>query len=269
VDFSFFNYPHLSYGAVPYHNSSHGADVAQTMHWFLKHGDIYGAMSPEERVASLIGALAHDLGHPGLTNNFLIATGDDTAMVYNDISVLENFHCAQLFRLLAKPGCNLLQYLPGDARKATRAIAIDLVLATDLKQHFEIISGFKARLVRGIDTASSDDRLLVLKMALKAADISNGAKGHAVQLRWTERVIDEFYGQGDREKQLRMPVSPFMDRARPAVAACEKGFFSFLVGPLFHAWAEYLPCVKETCIPLLEENFEDWKRKAELEKEKG
>ena len=45
-----------------------------------------------EMLASLVGAVSHDVGHTGMNNNFEIAIGSDIAITYNDVSVLENFH---------------------------------------------------------------------------------------------------------------------------------------------------------------------------------
>ena len=47
-----------------------------------------------EIFAALFAALIHDVGHPARTNQFLINTGHDLALLYNDNSVLENHHLA-------------------------------------------------------------------------------------------------------------------------------------------------------------------------------
>ena len=52
----------------------------------------------------LIAAVMHDYAHPGLTNAFLSATSDDKAILYNDASVLENYHCASAWRIMLKVG---------------------------------------------------------------------------------------------------------------------------------------------------------------------
>ncbi len=56
-----------------------------------------------ERFAVLISAVAHDVGHPGVNNGFLINIKDELALRYNDISVLENHHSATLFKVLELP----------------------------------------------------------------------------------------------------------------------------------------------------------------------
>ena len=57
-----------------------------------------------------------------------------------------------------------------------------------------------------------EERLTVLKMAIKCADIGNVTKGKDYCLAWTSRVVKEFFAQGDLEAELKLPVTPFMDR---------------------------------------------------------
>lgn len=51
-------------------------------------------------MAALVAAAVHDVDHPGVTNLFLIAIRQELAIMYNDISVLENHHVATAFRAL-------------------------------------------------------------------------------------------------------------------------------------------------------------------------
>ena len=94
------------------------------------------------------------------------------------------------------------------------------------------------------------DVLLLLGQALHAADISNPTKPRALMMRWTERVMKEFWQQGDKEKSLRLPISAFMDRAQPQVPQCQIGFVNVLVKPLFVEWHKLLG---ETALPAITE----------------
>lgn len=62
----------------------------------------------------------HDYGHPGLTNDFLIATSDPLAVRYNDRSPLENHHAAASFSAMRRQGMDLLASFPPDQRAAFR-----------------------------------------------------------------------------------------------------------------------------------------------------
>ena len=47
----------------------------------------------------VVSAMAHDIGHTGLNNPFLVEIHHELAMRYNDVSPLENMHVATLFEM--------------------------------------------------------------------------------------------------------------------------------------------------------------------------
>ncbi len=69
----------------PYHTDLHAADVLQTCHIYLKYGEIKQRLRLEDtdHSALLISCIIHDYKHPGVTNAFLINTGDPIAIQYN------------------------------------------------------------------------------------------------------------------------------------------------------------------------------------------
>jgi hypothetical protein len=59
----------------PYHNFEHAFDVCQTVYYILKKvfPSPTETLSKMEILVLLLGCLAHDLNHPGLTNGFQVA----------------------------------------------------------------------------------------------------------------------------------------------------------------------------------------------------
>jgi hypothetical protein len=43
------------------------------------------------------------------------------------------------------------------------------------------------------------------------------------------RRFQEFFRQGDKEKELGLPISPLFDRAKQGVSKSQIGFFDFVV----------------------------------------
>ena len=56
------------YGANPYHNSMHAADVLMSTHLFLTKYGLVTRLTHLELLAALLGAIVHDFNHPGTTN---------------------------------------------------------------------------------------------------------------------------------------------------------------------------------------------------------
>ena len=84
----------------PYHNFRHAFDVTQTVYLLLTNAQAASHLSYLEIFAALVAGIVHDLAHPGLNNNYQIATQTALALRYNDRSVLENHHCFMCFQLL-------------------------------------------------------------------------------------------------------------------------------------------------------------------------
>lgn len=87
--------------------------------------------------------IMHDFGHGGLNNDYLVKSADVLALRYNDRSPLENHHLAGAFQVLRHPECYFLGKLSATKINRFRQLCIDMVLATDMKQHFNILSQFQ------------------------------------------------------------------------------------------------------------------------------
>eukprot|EP01112_Ceratiomyxa_fruticulosa_P008300 TRINITY_DN214_c0_g1_i1.p1 TRINITY_DN214_c0_g1~~TRINITY_DN214_c0_g1_i1.p1 ORF type:complete len:745 (+),score=137.62 TRINITY_DN214_c0_g1_i1:217-2451(+) len=245
----------------PYHNSIHASDVLQTLAYFIFKGGLAQYLTELDILAALIAAIIHDYEHPGLNNAYHINTQSELAVRYNDRSILENYHCAQAYELLARDENNIFSGLTDAQKKEVRESVISMVLATDMAQHFDILGKFKSKMAgNGFDPKDRKDRLLLLQLAVKCADISNPTKAPYLCNRWASCVMEEFYRQGDEERRQGMPISSFMDRTKPAEAKCQVGFIDFIVGPLYEVWVNFLPDMG-LCLQNLEANRTSWKKK--------
>jgi hypothetical protein len=96
-----------------------------------------------EIMSYTIAGACHDVGHPGVSNIFLIEKKDEMAIRYNDIMVLENFHVATTFEILKTPKYNIFSDLSAAQYKRVRKIMIGAILATDMSLHFAKIGVLK------------------------------------------------------------------------------------------------------------------------------
>ncbi|KAJ8315215.1 hypothetical protein KUTeg_007365 [Tegillarca granosa] len=204
------------------------------------YGIMGGNLSALELMALYTAAAMHDYDHPGRTNAFLVATNAAQAVLYNDRAVLENYHAAAAWQLfLSHSKYNFLSGLDQSEFKRFRFLVIENILATDLKRHFEILAEFNAKVndddAPGVDWTVETDRLLVMEMVIKIADINGPAKTGTLHRQWTDRISEEFYEQGDEEQRLGMPISPYMDRKNKQLAKLQETFINHLVAPLCNA----------------------------------
>lgn len=216
-----------------YHNVEHAADIVQTVNWFLLNPKLSKAMSAKDKLTMIISAAIHDIGHLGVNNDFLVATGHEHAITYNDQSPMENMHCCLAFQIVKLHGCNIFGQLSNEAFKEVRTVVIQLVLATDMKHHFDTVGSLQDKQISFAD-GERKEQIEVMKIILHAADISNPAKPFPIARRWAENITEEFYNQGDRQRSLGMKPSYGHDKFHPVpMPKSQSGFIKALVLPLF------------------------------------
>jgi len=97
---------------------------------------------------------------------------------------------------------------------------------------------------------------------LHSCDISNPARRTRIYLLWTDRVLSEFFNQGDREQERGFAISNFMDRETTNIAKMQIGFINFVVTPLYQALEHVLPAAAEP-VGWLGLNRQFWEQRTE------
>jgi len=251
-----------TYRNNPYHNFRHALDCAQATYFMIVSCGFLKHLSMMDVLAALLAALAHDAGHPGKTNKYLIATHDPLAILYNDASPLENMHASTLFQLLQEPRHQFLTGLSGSKHAQLRKKVIQCILATDMTKHFDIVGkteemptlvnlGRRDSLLEDAPTQTSDKELLaqlgsanktqdlhedlelLCEALVHAADISNVCRRLDIACKWNELVVEEFNQQGDVERERGLKVSDFCDREVDTKVQMSLGFINMIVRPLY------------------------------------
>lgn len=241
-----------------YHTATHAADVAQTMHYFMNGCEVASALSLTllEMCAGYLSAAVHDYEHPGVNNAYLINTQAELAIRYNDRSVLENHHVASAFTLAMEPEMDIYADLVPEDYTRLRNLMILMVLGTDQVNHFSVLSQFKAKFSDSLST-TSEDKDLCLELLLHAADISNPTKPWNLCRHWAQLVLNEFWLQGDKERELGLPLGYLMDRNTVNMPKSQVGFIDVIVAPTFEALMSVFPGLEENW-DYLRENREKW-----------
>ncbi|MEW5307541.1 MAG: hypothetical protein WDW36_009929 [Sanguina aurantia] len=188
----------------PYHNRKHAADVLQSMHRILHESGMRatsthtGYVDDLTLLACYLAATVHDYEHGGMTNDYLIASEDQIALTYNDKSPLENHHLSAACKKMYHRDSNFSQNLKKAQFVQLRKMLIDLVMATDMKQHFSIVSQFGAlhRLSR---------------------HTSDGGNGPAQCTLAAPPSSEQGGGAGTRDRPAAPPVPPSQHTVPPKV----------------------------------------------------
>ncbi|EDM10324.1 rCG44727, isoform CRA_h [Rattus norvegicus] len=248
---------------VAYHNNIHAADVVQSTHVLLSTPALEAVFTDLEILAAIFASAIHDVDHPGVSNQFLINTNSELALMYNDSSVLENHHLAVGFKLLQEENCDIFQNLTKKQRQSLRKMAIDIVLATDMSKHMNLLADLKTMVETKKVTSSGvllldnySDRIQVLQNMVHCADLSNPTKPLQLYRQWTDRIMEEFFRQGDRERERGMEISPMCDKHNASVEKSQVGFIDYIVHPLWETWADLVHPDAQDILDTLEDNRE-------------
>ncbi|CDQ86599.1 unnamed protein product, partial [Oncorhynchus mykiss] len=223
--------------------------------------NLMAVFSDLEILAAIFAAAIHDVDHPGVSNQFLINTNSELALMYNDESVLENHHLAVGFKLLQEDNCDIFQSLTKKQRQSLRKMVIEMVLATDMSKHMSLLADLKTMVETKKVTSSGvllldnyTDRIQVLRNMVHCADLSNPTKSLELYRQWTDRIMEEFFHQGDRERERGMEISPMCDKHTASVEKSQVGFIDYIVHPLWETWADLVHPDAQDILDTLEDN---------------
>jgi len=266
-----------------YHNSLHGSDVTQSICCYFLNSNIEEIC--ETNVLDLLGmmvsAMGHDLGHPGLNNNFHINDNSDLAITYNDVSVLENFHSSFLFKILRKEENNIIEKFSTQNYKTLRKRMISQILATDMANHGEVISSIRSKINTWKETGQSRFILLsgnektkfaeqqsLLNYIIHMADLGHNCKKFDISLEWVRLLSMEFWDQGDKEKEKGLPVSFLCDRNKVDIPSSQIGFIKGFIVSSFDCLVSIFPKLKYT-MDNAQDNLTEWKKLKEANRLRG
>jgi len=252
----------------PFHNAAHALDVQYTTRRFLQLIEADGFMKEYTIWGLLIAAIGHDIGHLAVNNSFLVETAHELALQYNDQAPLENMHCAKLFKAANEPDANIFVQLQKDLYKEVRKIIIDAILHTDVTKHNDMIKelsllyqmnseSFDALEPGPVVSDTQGHMQLVVNFLLHCADLGNPMKPWPLCQRIAYLLLEEFFAQGDKEKEKGIPVQMLNDREKVNRANSQIGFIEFVIAPMVESLVNVFPHL-DRLAHYLGENIEHW-----------
>merc|ERR1719321_1390943 len=82
---------------------------------------------------------------------------------------------------------------------------------------------------------------LTLNILLHCADVNNPMKPWTLCKRLAFLCLDEYFAQGDLEKQVNIPVGMLNDRDKVNIPQSQIGFVEFMIAPLTEAVVHVFP----------------------------
>lgn len=246
------------YNPNPFHSFAHAVDVTHAVGRKLRITHSEDFLTDLEQFTLLISAMGHDLGHPGVNNGFLAEIGDVVAIQYNDKSPLENMHCSKLFHIVNQNETNVFFCLEKDQFREVRKNCIEAILHTDPQGHQIMVNELNIFYQTHSELFESGENLeihevfntpeakkLVMDCILHSADVSNPCRVFSVTEAWAYKCLEEYFAQGDREKQLGIPVQFLNDREKLNRPNSQIGFIEFMIAPFMVAQIKLWPNLSE------------------------
>lgn len=186
-----------------------------------------------------------------------------------------------LFR--QKKECNIFDGLSVDEYKLIRKRIVECVLATDMTLHNKEFQFLKVRVqTYSVSKGENIDKIFenldnvtkfniqqeFLNVLIHAADVSNPTKPLDIYIYWAEKVVEEFFKQGDIERELGISISFLCDRHTVSLPQSQIGFIEGIVNPLFSVIVEYFPNLVFT-VENININLEYFKKLKEEEKKEA
>jgi hypothetical protein len=161
---------------------------------------------------------------------------------------------------------------------------ISEILATDMANHGKVMSVITARISDEILNGNKnnikfellsknpktqfEEQQSLLDFFIHAADLAHNTKLFKISIQWVELLTNEFWLQGDKEKELNLPVSFLCDRIGSDIPSSQVGFISGFILPTFDVLIEIFPTLNYT-VENAKNNIAEWKKLVEQHRLKG
>lgn len=252
----------------PFHNFSHGLDVLHTVAMHISQVNSECFISETSQFWMMIASIAHDVGHLGVNNQYLVETSHELALKYNDRAPMENMHCAQLFKLSSDPEADIFSQVEKPLYKEMRKGIINVILHTDMAKHNDMVKelgvlyqmssdAFDALSPGAVVSGSQSHMQLILSALVHCADVSNPTKPWDLCKRLAYLCLDEFFAQGDLERAAGIPVQMLNDREKVNQPNSQVGFIEFVITPLVEVIVSLFPQLDPVALRL-SQNTQNW-----------
>ncbi|EPR64411.1 3'5'-cyclic nucleotide phosphodiesterase domain-containing protein [Toxoplasma gondii GAB2-2007-GAL-DOM2] len=252
-----------NYSAMPFHNFNHALHAAQAVILIAKDLSFQHWFSYEDKFIIMLAALGHDMGHPGVSNEFLISMRSFTSILFNETAVLENYHTLLYMDLLKNSDLDILKMLQPEAVQRARQRIIAAILATD--------RALDMKLIDLLNDVKSKNEKVPVPAALLDPNVRDAclihAADHALSLlnfplhrKWAEKMAIEMHFQNTMDEALKLPKSycSLSRLTEASLAGSQVTMIDTHYLPFFSALAWYFPGDLDMRVAVMKANAAFW-----------
>lgn len=230
-----------NYRNIPYHNFPHGFHVAHTLWRMIV--SLPNTFTEYEKMGLIVAGICHDVDHRGYNNDFFKKMKLPLANLYST-SVMEQHHYRQTVTILQTE--DIFSFLSSEKYKEMLGLIRQCILATDLALYFGNQKTLQALLDgKTFDITDQKCRNSTIDLMMTASDLCGISKPWKTNKSSTNQLYQEFYDQGDKEKQHGFEPMSMMDRSHSdEIPKQQVGFIDFICFPLYKTLARIFPGTK-------------------------
>jgi len=244
----------ICYQSNSNHDFNHAIDVFQHLSMQIHTCKLHLVLTQEELLSLLIASLAHDADHDGFSQL-------NAGLMYEMLIVhspQERRHCAALLTILNDNESNILTNIPQHFADKIIKMSLDMILATDMSKHFDIIQSLNNNFKSPDFSFEKDDiRRTTMHIMLKAADIGIISRPNRIFDGFS--LSEEFFAEGN---VWGLPGIEFLsnDQLRKDIhwGKSMRTFLHRVCQPTYDILAKVLPDLSKFS-KIVQDNIANWK----------
>ena len=199
----------------------------------------------------------------------LVSIRTDIAAIYNDRSPLEQMHVTVMRNLARQKGCDIFSsFKTKEERDVVLRMMTDMIIGTDMINHENHIADLMRykdvdkKIVKDDQKGGTPQGCLdVMPALLHCADVCNPTKPWSLYEQWTDRIMQEFFDQGDDERMLDLNVT--FDKSKIHLPKFQSYFIQGFVRPIFERLNECSDFDGKVLMDNMNDNVNRWKEQLE------
>ena len=120
----------------------------------------------------------------------------------------------------------------------------------------------------GVEKTKFDEQQMMLNYLIHTADLGHNTKKFEISIQWVELLTEEFWKQGDTEKEKNLSISFLCDRNDVDVPQSQVGFLKAFIFSTFDILVKMFPSLHFT-LDNANNNLKEWQSLLDQKRKRG